>query len=319
MAYDRSAAQTAKPRRNLYQNVTDEIIAQLAQGRVPWVQPWTSAGAGPGMPHNASTGRPYSGINILTLWNAVVANGFGSHAFLTFRQTLALGGNVRSGERGTSVIFAHVPGAERQANARTTEDDTPRFPFLRFFTVFSVDQCEGLPACACSPTPPVPEGLIVPQAEALIAATGADFRIGGSSAYYSPVHDHVQVPRPEDFHDPINWHRTAFHELGHWTGHTSRLARDQSGRFGSAAYGREELVAEMAGAFVCATLGIAPTVRHADYIGSWLEILREDSRAIVRAASAASKAADFLLAFRPVSGFDAATGSMIADRASAAR
>ena len=107
------------------------------------------------------------------------------------------------------------------------------------------------------------------------------------------------MPPPEAYFEPINWHRTALHELGHWTGHASRLNRDHSGSFGSKSYAREELVAEMAGAFVCASLGIVPTVRHADYIGSWLEVLREDNRAIVRAASAASKAADFLLAFLP--------------------
>ena len=101
------------------------------------------------------------------------------------------------------------------------------------------------------------------------------------------------------YFEPINWHRTALHELGHWVGHSSRLARDLSGAFGSALYAKEELVAEMTSAFVCASLGIVPTVRHADYLGSWLEVLREDDRAIVRAASAASKAADYLLAFRP--------------------
>jgi antirestriction protein ArdC len=141
--------------------------------------------------------------------------------------------------------------------------------------------------------------LIEPQVEALIAATGADFRIGGARAYYDLLRDFVQVPPPQAYFEPINWHRTACHELGHWTGAVSRLARDFSGGFGSKAYAKEELVAEMAGAFVCATLGIAPTVRHADYIGSWLEVLREDDRAIVRAASAASKAADYLLAFLP--------------------
>jgi antirestriction protein ArdC len=107
------------------------------------------------------------------------------------------------------------------------------------------------------------------------------------------------VPRPEAYFEPINWHRTAVHELDHWTGHPSRLARDLSGRFGSALYAKEELVADMTSAFVCASLGIVPTVQHADYIGSWLEVLRKDERAIVRAASAASKAADYLLAFRP--------------------
>ncbi len=107
------------------------------------------------------------------------------------------------------------------------------------------------------------------------------------------------MPRPEAYFEPINWHRTALHELGHWSGHNSRLGRDLSGGFGSDRYAREELVAEICAAFCCATLGITPTVRHADYIGSWLEVLREDSKAIVRAASAASKAADYLLAFRP--------------------
>ena len=140
--------------------------------------------------------------------------------------------------------------------------------------------------------------IILPAAEALIKATRADFRIGGDQAFYAPGFDYVQVPRPEAYFEPVNWHRTAFHELGHWTGHPSRLGRDLSGAFGSTDYGREELVAEMAGAFVCASLGIAPTVRHADYLGSWLAIIREDKRAIVRAASAASKAADFILGFR---------------------
>ena len=145
-------------------------------------------------------------------------------------------------------------------------------------------------------------GLILPQAGALIAATHANFRIGGDRAFYSPTQDYVQVPRPDAYFEPVNWHRTAIHELGHWVGHPSRLARDLSGMFGSALYAKEELVAEMTSAFVCASLGIVPTVRHADYLGSWLEVLREDNRAIVRAASAASKAADYLLAFRPESG-----------------
>lgn len=147
-------------------------------------------------------------------------------------------------------------------------------------------------------TPTVREDLILPEAAALIAATGASLRIGGDRAFYSPDLDHVQVPAPQAFFAPINWHRTVFHELGHWTGHATRLGRDLAGRMGSGSYAREELVAEMAGAFVCAALGIVPTVRHADYLGAWLEVLREDNRAIIRAASAASKAADYLLAFR---------------------
>jgi len=294
---------SARPRTNLYERITNRIIAELEAGRVPWVQPWESAKAGIGMPYNAVSDRRYSGINVLTLWDAIVLRGFASHAFLTFRQAIALGGNVRRGEQGIGVIYTRrfiLREEQRRADMEGREP-SGGIPFLKWFTVFSVEQCEGLPEHICEPPPPIPEGLILPQAEALIAATGADFRIGGPSAFYSPVHDYVQVPRPDVFHDPVNWHRTAFHELGHWVGGAARLNRDQSGVFGSVAYGKKELVAELTASFVCAALGITPTVRHADYIGSWLEIIRGDDRAILRAASAASKAADYLLAFRPES------------------
>ncbi|EQB11313.1 MULTISPECIES: ArdC family protein [Sphingobium] len=290
-------------RANLYQQITDRIIAELEAGRVPWVQPWGAAKAGIGMPYNAVSERRYSGVNILTLWDAVISRGYASQAFLTFRQAIALGGSVRKGEHGIAVIYTRrfVPKVERRRANIEGREPSGGIPFLKHFTVFSVEQCDGLPAHICEPPPPIPEGLILPHAEALIEATGADFRIGGPSAFYSPTHDYVQVPRPDDFFDPTNWHRTAFHELGHWAGGASRLNRDQTGAFGSVAYGKEELCAELTGAFVCAALGIVPTVRHADYLGSWLEIIREDNRAILRAASAASKAADYLLAFRPQS------------------
>ena len=147
--------------------------------------------------------------------------------------------------------------------------------------------------------PPPPPGMIEPKVEALIEATGIDFRIGGDRAFYVPALDYVQVPPPAAYFEPINWHRTALHEMGHATGHASRLGRDFSGSFGTKKYAFEELVAEMNAAFCCASLGIVPTVRHADYIGSWLEVLREDNRAIVRAASQASKAADWLLSHLP--------------------
>jgi antirestriction protein ArdC len=293
------ASRPGGDRTSLYQEITDKIIAELEAGRVPWVQPWTAAKAPLDMPHNAASRHRYSGINIVILWDAVITHGFTTNAFLTFRQALGLGGNVKKGEHGTTVVYAHrfTPDQERR-RAEAEGRKAGSIPFLKRFTVFSTDQCEGLPADVALPPPPIPEGLIQPEAEALIAATKADFRIGGDQAFYAPRLDYVQVPRPDAYFDPINWHRTAFHELSHWSGHRSRLGRDQTGAFGSSDYGKEELIAEMAGAFVCASLGIAPTVRHADYLGSWLAIIREDNRAIVRAASAASKAADFLLAFR---------------------
>jgi antirestriction protein ArdC len=132
-----------------------------------------------------------------------------------------------------------------------------------------------------------------------------------------PAHDYVQVPPPAAYFEPINWHRTALHELGHATGHATRLARDLGGFFGTKKYAFEELVAEMNAAFCCASLGIVPTVRHADYLASWLEVLREDSRAIVRAASQASKAADWLLAFLPASEGPVETGDPEIDRRAA--
>jgi antirestriction protein ArdC len=301
MSRSAARARAGRDRTSLYQEITEKIIAELEAGRVPWVQPWGTAAAkaSVSMPKNAATQRRYSGINVLILWATVIDRGFSAQSWLTFRQALGLGGNVRKGEHGTTVVYADrfTPDEERR-RAERDGDEPNAIPFLKRFTVFNTDQCENLPEGLVTAPVPVPEGLILPHAEALIAASGADFRIGGERAFYNPNYDFIQVPRPDAYFEPINWHRTALHELGHWVGHASRLGRDLSGGFGSALYAKEELIAEMTSAFVCASLGIVPTVRHADYISSWLEVLRDDDRAIVRAASAASKAADYLLAFR---------------------
>lgn len=302
LSADTSPAAVTPSRRvevSLYDEVTTKIITQLEGGRLPWVQPWGRAGgAALSLPRNGVTGRRYSGVNILLLWGAVIEHGYPSQGWLTFKQALAAGGCVRKGERGTTVVYADrfTPKAEQERAAQTGEEPG-KVAFLKRFTVFNLAQCEGLGGVDSEPAP-LPERQAIPIGEALIAATGADFRIGGAHAYYAPSLDYVQVPPQPAFGDQINYYRTAFHELSHWTGHGSRLARDQSGVRGGKAYAREELVAEMGAAFVCASLGIVPTVRHADYLGSWLEVLKEDNRAIFRAASQASKAADFLLAFR---------------------
>ena len=290
--------QHERPQDSLYGEVTARIIAKLEQGRVPWVQPWDDAACGCAMPENGATGRRYSGINVLILWASGVSCGYRTQRWVTFRQALGLGGAVRKGEKGTAVCYADrfTPKRE-QERARDEGREARQIAFLKRFTVFNVDQCDGLPDALTAVAEPLGERETIPVAEALIAATGADFRIGGSSAFYAPEPDFVQVPPQQAYPEQINWYRTALHELGHWTGHPSRLARDFSGSFGSPAYAREELVAEMASAFVCASLSIQPTVRHADYLGAWLEVLREDEKAIFRAASLASKAADYLLGF----------------------
>jgi antirestriction protein ArdC len=294
------AVREQAPRALLYEEVTAKIIAQLEAGVFPWVQPWSASAAGIGLPRNAVSGRPYSGINVLILWGAVIDSGFGSQDWLTFRQALAAGGSVRKGERGQTIFYADrfTPKGEHEQGRDGGDTEAVRsIPFLKRFTVFNIAQCEGLPDRVTAAPAPLPERQPHEDAEALIAATGVDFRIGGAEAFYSPALDYVQVPPQPAFAQQIDFYRTALHELGHWTGHPSRLDRDQRGGFGTPAYAREELCAELASAFLCAALGIVPTVRHADYLANWLTVLRSDSRAIFKAASQASKAADFLLAF----------------------
>ncbi len=220
MPHSAPAHKSFSDRTSLYQEITDKIVAELEQGRVPWVQPWFGSGGGAGaplgLPRNAATGRQYSGINILILWCAVAERGFTGQNWLTFRQALKLGAHVRKGETGTTVVYADrfIPYRER-TRAAETGDDPAAIPFLKRFTVFNADQCADLPANIAPPPVPAAENLILPQAEALIHATGADIRIGGNRAFYVPSADYIQVPPPAAFFEPINFHRTVCHELGH--------------------------------------------------------------------------------------------------------
>lgn len=202
---------------SLHDTVTNRIILELEQGRFPWVQPWASGSPTPfGLPKNAATGRTYSGINILLLWAAALEQGRPSQRWLTYRQALSLGGAVRKGEKGTMVVYAdtYVPTAERE-KAAASGDDPRRVGFLKRHTVFHVSQCDGLPVEPDAvPAPGWSE--IIPHVEAVIAATGADIRIGGDMAFYSPSHDFIQVPPQEAYFEPINWYRTKLHELGHY-------------------------------------------------------------------------------------------------------
>ena len=216
MPHPAPAHKSFADRNSLYQEITDKIIAELEQGRVPWVQPWDNVAAPLGLPENAATGRRYSGINVLILWIACMERGFRTQGWLTFRQALKIGAHVRKGERGTTIVYADrfVPYRERMRAAEA--GDTPdAIPFLKSFTVFNADQCENLPE-SIAPAPPVkPENAVLPQVEALIRATGADIRIGGNRAFYVPSGDFIQVPPVASFFEPINWHRTVCHELGH--------------------------------------------------------------------------------------------------------
>jgi antirestriction protein ArdC len=282
---------------SLYDEVTARIVAEMERGVLPWVRPWSRSAAPLGMPRSAASRKFYSGINILILWDAVIRRGFVAQEWLTFRQALGLGGHVRKGERGTVICYADsfVPKAERD-RSQESGDDPSRVPFLKRFTVFNIEQCEGLPAHIAPSPPTYPETEKHPAAETLIATSGASLREAGGEAFYHQAEDFIRLPPRGSFVTPADYYCTALHELGHWTAHPSRLARDLTGRFGSTAYAREELIAELTSAFLCAHLGIVPQVRHADYLANWLAVLKADNRAIFHAASQASKASDFLLA-----------------------
>lgn len=283
-------------RKNLYDRITDAIVRDLENGVAPWARPWGTAHTGAArLPANMQSGNEYSGINILLLWGSAIENGYSDQRWMTYKQAQALGGNVRKGEKGTPIVYVgrFTPQQERE-RAAADGDKARDVAFLKSYSVFNVDQVDGIDRGDIAA--PMPERQQIERAERLIKATGADFRIGGDRAFYVPSQDFIQVPPQPAFFEQINYYRTAFHELGHWTGHRSRLDRNMTTRPSEPSYAREELVAEMCAAFVCASLDIAPTVRHADYIGSWLQVLREDNRAIVQAASAASKAANFILA-----------------------
>ena len=319
MARHYHSAHTGSDRTSLYDDIANKIIAELEEGCVPWVRPWgTSAAKAPlGLPKNATTGRNYSGINILILWGAVVQHGFPGQGWLTFRQALSLGGNVMKGEHSTTVVYADrfAPEDERK-RARETGEEAQAIPFLKRFTVFNAAQCENLPDEIEDAVPPPRPGLIEQKVETLITATGIDFRIGGDRAYFDVLNNYVQVPPPQAYFEPINWHRAALHEVGHASGHHSRLGRDLGGSFGSKRYFVEEVVAKLSSAFCSATLGITPTVRHSDYIGAWIDTMREDSRVIFRSLQA-SKAPDWILSFLPQDEQPATEDEAIIDRRAA--
>ena len=222
------------------------------------------------------------------LWSASVAKGYACPLWLTFKQALELGGNVKKGESGETVVYADRI-TRTEANDKGEEIER-EIPFLKGYTVFNAAQCEGLPAAYyAKATPPAETPMQrIDAADRFFAATGADIRHGGTRAYYAPGPDYIQMPPFETFHNAESYAATLAHELTHWTKHEKRLARDMGrSKWGDEGYAREELVAELGSAFLCADLGITPEVRedHAAYIASWLKQLKDDRRFIFSAAS----------------------------------
>lgn len=307
--------QTA-PRADVYTRVTDTIVAELEAGVRPWTKPWSAEHLASRISRPLrSTGQAYSGINVILLWAEAVARGFCAPIWITFRQALALGAHVRKGERGATVVYANR--ITRTEPGGDGEDVERSIPFLKAYTVFNVDQVEGLPAHFYATTAPVLEpAQRIAHAEAFFAATRAEIRHGGGQAYYAVGPDHVQMPPFEGFEDPEAYYATLAHECVHWTRHPSRLDRDFGRkRRGDAGYAREELVAELGAAFLCAHLGIELTPRpdHASYLASWLEVLKGDKRFIFTAAAHAQRACDHLHGLQPSVAADGMAGDHPSD------
>jgi len=280
--------------RDLYQTVTDKIVAALESGTPPWVRPWTGADFDPA-PANATTQRPYRGINVLLLNLQSMSRGFERNRWMTFQQALSVGACVRKGEHGTPVVFFKMHEVDAAGVERQPAEERKVIPLLRSFTVFNVDQVDGLPT-ALAPSPsPVPVWEAHDMAEHLIAESGAVVRHGGSRAFYAPANDFIQLPSRPAFGTASDYYGTALHELTHWTGHPGRCDRVLGRRHGIDAYAFEELVAEMGSAFLTNHCRLPGKLQNDSYIASWLAALRNDKRLIFTAASQAQKAADYLL------------------------
>lgn len=289
---------TSQNRPDVYRRITDKIVADLEQGVRPWFKPWSADHAAGKITrplrHN---GIPYKGINVIMLWSAATVKGYACPLWLTFKQALELGGNVRKGETGELVVYANsITKTETDEKGEETERE---IPFLKGYTVFNAEQCENLPEhCTAKAQAPALTPLQrIEAADRFFAATGADVRHGGTRAFYAEGPDYVQMPPFETFRDAESHAATLAHELTHWTKHDKRLARDMGRvKWGDEGYAREELVAELGSAFLCADLGITPETRedHAAYIASWLKVLKDDKRLIFSAASQAQRATDYL-------------------------
>ncbi len=288
----------------LAEQVTDEVIAQLEQGNVPWQKPWTSYG----LPKNYLSGRHYEGFNAFYLHYITEERHFSAPYFLTFRQAQELGGHVRKGEKGTPIIYWKVKEEKDSGHAskQAGEEKEHGRTFIPFvWTVFNIDQIEGvdfaLPVAAKRT-----DLQVITACQQVVEAypqPGPHIGHGGTQAYYAPVTDRVQLPELKHFVSPHAYHATLFHELIHSTGHPTRLNRfvDKVSRFGEEDYSKEELIAEMGASFLCAFTGIQEAVfeNSVAYLQGWVSRLKNDRTMIIQASTRAFKAASYLLNLKP--------------------
>lgn len=295
---------TETDRVDIYTRITDRIVEDLAKGVRPWVKPWSGASV-----HSRITrplrhnGLPYSGMNVLLLWSEQISRGYASPMWMTFKQALELGGAVRKGETGSAVVFAsRFTKSESDGNGNEIDHE---IPFLKAYSVFNIEQIDGLPEGYYAAAPDVTDPVgPIQNADRFFRNTRSVVRRGGSQAYYSPVTDHIQMPPFDAFRDAASHAAVEGHEHIHWTADARRVGRDLS-RYAkdATARAREELVAELGSCFLCADLGIAPELEprpdHACYLQSWLSVLTADKRAIFQAAAHAQRAVNYLHSLQP--------------------
>ena len=277
---------------NVYDTVTERILAQLESGVIPWRKEWKVSGHS-NLPINHTTKKPYRGVNVWLLLGSC----FDQSSWLTYKQAQAIGAQVRKGEKGTPIIFWSTFERENAQKVESIE----RIPFLRTYTVFNVAQCDGitadLPLDAGNTFEPIPAAQSL--TDAYLTRANLALKHGGDRAYYHPRLDYVQMPAPAAFNSPDAYYSTLFHECAHSTGHTSRLDRkfEAGATFGSVDYSKEELVAEFAAAYLCAETGISNAqveANHSAYIQGWMRALKNDRTLLVSAAQKAQRAADLI-------------------------
>jgi len=273
---------------NIYQEITDSIIAELEKGAAPWIKPWD---APMGADKNVVSQKPYRGINRLLLAMIGGAKGYSNPAWGTYKQWEEMGGNVRKGEKAAKIIFWSKASATDKATGESKE-----YAFAKAYFVFNVAQVDGIEIVASEDKQN--DNQRIDNCEKTIANSNARIIHGGDTACFIPSSDIIRMPELGTFQSPEHYYATAFHELTHWTSDKNRCDRDISkGRFGNPDYAFEELVAELGAAFLCGNHGIKGDLRHAGYIESWLKCLKNDPKAIFKASSLAQSAADYILAF----------------------
>jgi antirestriction protein ArdC len=283
---------------NLYQHVTDQIIAALEKGVGPWTRPWDNSGAQFSMQRNASTNRPYHGINVLLLNLVSFENGYTDPRWVTFSDVQRLGGYIKKDEHHTKIIFWKFLEKDKKdelPDENAGHADRKVIPMLRYYRVFNVEQCSGLrlKPLVEEENKPVP-GSSNEQADMVLQIPSIKF--GGTRAFYNREHDFIQLPPQSAFETIDHYYTTGFHETVHWTGHESRLNRTFGKRFGDQDYAFEELVAEIGSAFLGGHIGLPfREMRHPEYIKHWIEVLKDDNKAIFTACRRAQDASEFIL------------------------